>query len=380
MNRTVLLLILTGAICITSLNAQTLDKEIPVIAGKLAKTLVEKKRKKVATVDFVDLQGRPTELGRFLAEQLSVELVNVEGISVVDRANIKIILAEHKLTEEGLVKPENAKKLGEFAGVDAILIGTVTSLDERIFLTVKAVLTDTAEVVAAAKTTFQKTREIQQLLVHGVAGGQAASSPPGGSADTEAIATKDLGDLRVALMSIKTVKLTANWGETKLGVRLVLKFTNRNLKESISFAANKIHPNMFATETFDRSKLIDSSGTVWVVSERQGLSAACVLGGGSPATIAYVIMHGQNATESGLTQSGPQNWIGHLTTLPPGEETSATITFEQENQSVNARVSTVGDKWDYEAELVVGVGAGRSGNYRLHNLMWNQLTIPKGNN
>ena len=67
MNRTVLLLILTGAICTTALNAQTLDKEIPAIAGKLSKTLVAKGRKKVAAIDFVDLQGRPTELGRFLA-------------------------------------------------------------------------------------------------------------------------------------------------------------------------------------------------------------------------------------------------------------------------------------------------------------------------
>jgi curli biogenesis system outer membrane secretion channel CsgG len=48
---------------------------------------------------------------------------------MVDRANIKSILAEHKLTEEGLVNPANAKKLGEFAGVDAILMGNVTVLD-----------------------------------------------------------------------------------------------------------------------------------------------------------------------------------------------------------------------------------------------------------
>jgi curli biogenesis system outer membrane secretion channel CsgG len=202
MNRTVLLLILSGGIGITSLNAQTLDKEIPVIAGKLSKTLVAKGRKKVAAIDFVDLQGRPTELGRFLAEQLSVELVNAEGISVLDRANIKSILAEHKLSEEGLVKPENARKLGEFAGVDAILIGTVTSLDEGVVLTVKAVSTDTAEVVAAGTIKFQKTSEIQQLLVHSVTGDQSASSSRAASSETDAIATQDLGDLRVALKSI----------------------------------------------------------------------------------------------------------------------------------------------------------------------------------
>lgn len=47
-------------------------------------------------------------------------MVAAEGITVVDRANINAIMVEHQLTAEGLVKPENAKKLGQFAGVDAI--------------------------------------------------------------------------------------------------------------------------------------------------------------------------------------------------------------------------------------------------------------------
>ncbi len=229
---------LAGAFCATVIHAQTLNKEVPIIAGKLSKTLVAKGKKKVTAIDFVDLQGHPTELGRFLAEQLSVELVNAEGISVVDRANIKSILAEHKLSEEGLVDPANAKKLGQFAGVDAILIGTVSSLDENIVLTVKAVSTETSEIVAAGTVTFQKTSDLQQLLVHGVAGDKSTVSTLATSSNTDAIATKDLGDLRVALKSIQPVKIAANWGETRLGIRCALRFTNRNLKESLSFAAN----------------------------------------------------------------------------------------------------------------------------------------------
>ena len=122
--------------------------------------------------------------------------------------------------------------------------------------------------------------------------------------------------------------------------------------------------------------MIDSSGTVWDVGGRQGLSWVCVCGGGSPATIADVIMNGQQA-QSGMSSPGASYWAGSLTVLPPGEEALATITFGQQNQSVNSRASAVGDKWDYEGELVVGVGVGKSGKYRLHNLMWNQLTIPK---
>ena len=48
--------------------------------------------------------------------------------SVLDRADLKKILAEHKLTALGLVDPDNAKKLGQFAGVDALIMGNMVQL------------------------------------------------------------------------------------------------------------------------------------------------------------------------------------------------------------------------------------------------------------
>lgn len=155
--------------------AKDLNTEITLISGKLSRKLVSRNVKKIAAVDFVDLQGRTTELGRYIAEQLSVEMVNEEGISVADRANIKTILAEHKLTLEGLVEPENARKLGRFAGIDAILTGTVTTLDGNVVLTVKAISTQTAQIVAAAKATFKNTSALQQLSTR--AAGVASSAP-----------------------------------------------------------------------------------------------------------------------------------------------------------------------------------------------------------
>jgi len=140
--------------------AQTLNQEISGLADKLSKALVAKGFKNVAAVDFTDLQGQPTELGRYLSERVAVEIVSAGGVSMVDRANIKSILAEHRLTEEGLVNPANAKKLGEFAGVDAILIGNVTTL-EGIELMVKAISTDSAKIVAAGRIRLDFKFELQ---------------------------------------------------------------------------------------------------------------------------------------------------------------------------------------------------------------------------
>jgi len=81
------------------------------------------------------------------------------------------------------VNPANAKKLGEFAGVDAILIGNATVLDDGIVLMVKAISTSSAQIVAAGRIKFAKTSEIQQLFnrsVSGNAGVSGSSAVAGG--------------------------------------------------------------------------------------------------------------------------------------------------------------------------------------------------------
>src|SRR4051794_7750467 len=103
-----------------------IDTELTGLAQKLGAAVKENGKKKVTVLDFTDLEGQTSELGRYIAEQLTVDLVmNRKDFAVLDRANLKSILAEHKLTATGLVEPENAKKLGMFSGVDALVLGTI---------------------------------------------------------------------------------------------------------------------------------------------------------------------------------------------------------------------------------------------------------------
>jgi TolB-like protein len=211
--------------------AQSLDQEMSRLADQISKSLVTQGFKSVAAIDFTDLQGQPTELGRFLAEGLAVDIVSSGGVSMVDRANIKSILAEHKLTEEGLVNPENAKKLGEFAGVDVILTGNATALDDGIVLMVKAVATSSSRIVAAGRIKFPMTSEIQQLLNRSISGGSSGSVSPaigggdsGGASfqNSSAIATKDLGSLRVVLKSV----LPVGPKDQRTGLQVSFELTN----------------------------------------------------------------------------------------------------------------------------------------------------------
>jgi TolB-like protein len=202
--------------------AQDMDKELSVLTEKLAAQITDHGKKKVAVLDFTDLQGSSSEFGKYIAEELTVNLVmEKRQFSVLDRANLKSILAEHKLTATGLVDPENAKKLGQFAGVDAIILGTIIPKGQNISLTAKIITTDTAEIVGAAKADFKADETVQKFMSTPTTPSQA----PGSLADDATQVTKSFGDLRVGLQTLRIV----DGGRFELTMTL----TNQNPKRSI---------------------------------------------------------------------------------------------------------------------------------------------------
>ncbi len=144
--------------------AQNLDKEMTTLAETLATQVKESGEKKISILDFSDLQGNFNELGRFIAEKLTVKMVSRrKDYSMVDRANLKRILEEHKLTMSGLVDPDNAKKLGQLAGVDAIILGSVIPFKSDVQFTAKIIATDTAEIVGSGEGQVAKDEQITEL-------------------------------------------------------------------------------------------------------------------------------------------------------------------------------------------------------------------------
>lgn len=198
-----ILLALSSLLCNhATAQTQNMEKELADLADKLALQIKDTGKKKVTVLDFTDLQGSSSELGRYVAEQLTVNLVIAKkGFSILDRANLKSILAEHKLTATGLVDPENAKKLGLFAGVDTLVLGNMVPMKDHIELTAKVITTDTAEIVGAAKAKFNSDETVQNLLLR-----QAPETAVDGATKTKQTTVgKSYGDLRVELSSLRIV-------------------------------------------------------------------------------------------------------------------------------------------------------------------------------
>lgn len=355
MSRLACIVVALGVMLNAGSYGQSLDNETPVLVRALAKQLVAKQRPKVAALDFTDIQGRPNELGRFLAEQMTVDMVMAEGITVIDRANINAIMAEHQLTAEGLVKPENAKKLGQFAGVDAILIGTVTIMDNTVMLTIRGISTETAEVVAAGRMRFSITKDIQSMLGMSVNSSVGISSSITGSEGRsltgkqgDAIATREVGALTIVLRNVTlgTFPMAGRVGSGSTPqIQATFDLQNNDLQRSLAIAANqnvkKNWNSKIPSTTGYRGGLVDSLQQRWLIpmSGLSGISAVYCFEAvasnrdrgseitqNNPTAIVNYIRRGLRY-DFGRPPASGMHWAGGFTTIAPGKTLRLTLTF-----------------------------------------------------
>jgi TolB-like protein len=185
--------------------AQDMDTELTKLTENLAGLIKDHGSKKVTVLDFTDLDGNTSEVGKYAAEQLTVDFVmKKRDFSVLDRANLKKIMDEHKLTASGLVDPENAKKLGQFAGVDAMIFGKIIPAVGKVNVTATIVTTDTAEIIGGGKASFINDSAVQQLQTNTATGHNSLSGTGTGADlndDTPKV-VKTFGDFGVGLRSL----------------------------------------------------------------------------------------------------------------------------------------------------------------------------------
>jgi len=310
---TVILCLLLGGHALAQ--AQDMDTELAKLSDKLATQIKDQGKKKVAVLDFTDVQGGSSELGKYIAEQLTVNLVmGKRDFSVLDRANLKSILAEHKLTATGLIDPENAKKLGMFAGVDALILGTIIPKGQNTSINAKIITTDTAEIVGAGRAEFTTDNTVQQLAAKPATESNAVDNAKDLN-DDKAKVVKKFDDLRVELQSLHVVN-----GRFQLTMTLI----NQNQKKSIWVALNSnggITPKGSITDSGGFQFLADRAGLSGIPYasygpygyQQGGFSPAMEIkpGDSISATVAFTPFDGTRRAAPGICNVQVEFLLGH---------------------------------------------------------------------
>jgi len=111
-------------------------------------------------------------LGRYIADSLATYLFEVLidkagsklSVELVERTRLSAILRELKLSAAGLVNPENAKKIGNIAGVDALIVGNMVRVGDAIAVNLRVISTENARILSARQFRIVANSSLIKLL------------------------------------------------------------------------------------------------------------------------------------------------------------------------------------------------------------------------
>jgi TolB-like protein len=159
--------------------AGDLDEGIQDLTQQIVPQVQRLGKKRLAVTDFADLDGQVSDLGRFVAEELSAGLVlSGQGLRVVDRQHLSKIIEEQKLSATGVTEPGAVQKLGQLAGAEVIVAGSVVDMGEWIRIIAKILSTTTGEIIGAAETTVPDDAAVHRILGQNGSVRPVAAAPP----------------------------------------------------------------------------------------------------------------------------------------------------------------------------------------------------------
>lgn len=144
--------------------SQNYEDGISKLASELANKIHETGKSKVAVYNLNNLSKQVSELGIFLAEELSVSLASTgKNIRVIDRSRVEDLITENRLARKGYIDPETAKSLGKLAGIELLITGTITPIGEYFRISIKILDIETATVNGAGKISISRTKDLDSM-------------------------------------------------------------------------------------------------------------------------------------------------------------------------------------------------------------------------
>jgi len=121
-------------------------------------------RMSIAVLPF-QTRGGSVDLGEIVLDKLITQLVALHRFKIIERSQLEKVLKEQALGLSGVVDASSAAQLGRVLGVDAVLIGSITSDEKKVGIDGRLVNTETAEIVTSADayTKSDDPEEIRKL-------------------------------------------------------------------------------------------------------------------------------------------------------------------------------------------------------------------------
>ncbi len=115
-------------------------------------------------VVVIDIKSSTESAGEYVAEEITLNLLNANKFIVVDRASLETIRKELDFQMSGDVSDDSAQRLGAMLGAETLITGSFDQLQDKYRLSVKAVKVETAELQYLNTLTVQDNADTQALF------------------------------------------------------------------------------------------------------------------------------------------------------------------------------------------------------------------------
>ena len=121
----------------------------------------------VAVFTFDESNAAAQGLGKTLSEMLITALIQGQSYQVMERMQLEKILQEQSLSLTGVIDEETALKVGKLAGLEAVILGSVSRLNNAVEADARLIDVQTGKALGAANdrvNNIEKMRDLAKSL------------------------------------------------------------------------------------------------------------------------------------------------------------------------------------------------------------------------
>ena len=142
----------------------SLSSQLEKLTNQIISSLDQNKKNKIAIMEFVNMQGKVSNLGKYISEELTTRLYLTGKFEVIERQLLDKIVQEQKISLSGLVDESSAAELGRILGVDAIATGTIGDLGTSVKVNARLISAESGKLFSVASTEIPKSDKVKVLL------------------------------------------------------------------------------------------------------------------------------------------------------------------------------------------------------------------------
>lgn len=117
----------------------------------------------VAVFSFEETNAQAQTLGKTVSEMLITALIQKQKFTVMERTQLEKVLQEQSLAQSGAIDTETALKVGKLAGLQAVILGSVSRLNRSIEADARLIDVETGKALGAANGKVNDVEKVRDL-------------------------------------------------------------------------------------------------------------------------------------------------------------------------------------------------------------------------